>query len=101
MLFLPCHLDLSDIAVRPVKVLKLRQVLNFFQFHCRVFFGFKLCYEGQKIATYFLNSQIEAVQSVLRAITLGRVAGPFDNSPLYNLRLSTVGILPNKRGSYS
>lgn len=47
------------------------------------------------------NSQIEAVQSVLRAITLGRVARPFDNSPLYNLKLSPVGILPNKRGSYS
>lgn len=59
-----------------------------------MFFGFKLCYEGHRIATYFLNSQIEAVQSVLRAITLERVAGPFDNSPLYNLRLSTVGILP-------
>lgn len=100
MLLLPCHLDLSDIAVSPVKVLKLRR-FEFFQFHCRVFFGFKLCYEGQRIATYFLNSQIEGVQSVLRAITLGRVAGPFDNSSLYNLRLPTVGILPNKRGSYS
>lgn len=65
------------------------------------FFGFKLCYEGQRIATYIFNSQIEAVQSVLRAITLGRVARPFDNSPLYNLKLSPVGILPNKRGSYS
>jgi hypothetical protein len=33
-------------------------------------------------------------------VSLGRVAGPFFQPPLLNLRLSSVGMVPKKGGSY-
>ena len=44
----------------------------------------------------------EAAQLVSKEIALGRVAGPFDHPPppLQNLRLSPIGMVPKRGGSY-
>lgn len=40
------------------------------------------------------------MQAVNKDLILGRVAGPFVFSPLLNLRLSPVGMVPKKDGSF-
>lgn len=109
----PSHLDLSNIAASPVKVSKLREFLVDYPLSLVALeliqgfsFGFKLCYEGPRVATDCKNLksmsglEYEAVQLVSQEITLGRVAGPFDDPPLKDLRLSPVGMVPKKGGSY-
>ena len=68
--------------------------------------GFKLQYEGPRVSTDCKNLESlnmlenEAIEIVLKEVSLGRIAGPFCTRPLDNLRLSPVGLIPKKDGSY-
>ena len=69
-------------------------------------FGFFLHYEGPREATDCVNlaslkeKENIAFDIALKEISLGRLAGPFDQRPLPNLRLSPVGLVPKKDGTY-
>lgn len=68
--------------------------------------GFKLCYSGPRHATNCPNLKSlvgleeQASHLINKEIFLGRVAGPFPRPPLPNLRLSPVGLVPKKDGSF-
>lgn len=40
-----------------------------------------------------------AIELITKEINLGRVAGPFTTSPLPNLRLSPIGLVPKRDGT--
>ena len=68
--------------------------------------GSKLCYHGPRCATSFRNLkslvgfEIQAFQLISKEIHLGKVSGQFPFPPLPNLRLSPVGLVPMKYGSF-
>ena len=110
---MPNNFDLDNIALSPIRVCKLNQLLANYPLGLVALellqgftYGFKLCYDGPRVATECQNLKsmagllYEATQLVGNEISLGRVAGPFDNPPLQNLRLSPVGMVPKKGGSY-
>ena len=43
-----------------------------------------------------LASRDVVSRSILKEILAGRVAGPFESSPLLNLRVSPIGLVPKK-----
>lgn len=107
------NLDLSSIAHSPVNVLNLSRYLCHFPDRLAAFeivqgfkYGFKLGYQGSMVASDAKNLkslyclQREAMQSVNKELSLGRVAGPFVFSPLPNLRLSPVGMVPKKMAHF-
>lgn len=109
----PTNLDLSSIAHSPVNVLNLSKYLAHYPDQLAAFellhgftYGFKLGYQGPRVASDAKNLkslyclQREAMQAVNKELILGRVAGPFVFSPLPNLRLSPVGMVPKKDGSF-
>ncbi|KAK3105093.1 hypothetical protein FSP39_017153 [Pinctada imbricata] len=69
-------------------------------------FGFFLHYEGPRESTDCVNlASLKGRENVafniaLKEVSLGRLAGPFDQRPLPNLRLSPVGLVPKKDGTY-
>jgi hypothetical protein len=91
---MPNNFDLDNIALSPIRVCKLNQLLANYPL-CLVALellkgftsGFKLCYDGPRVATECQNLKsmaglfYEATQLVRKEISLGRVAGPFDYPP--------------------
>ena len=69
-------------------------------------YGFKIHYSGPRTAVDSKNLKsvfqhpslvLEKVQS---EIELGRIAGPFHNRPISNLRCSLIGLVPKKTGGF-
>ena len=107
------HLDVLNLAVTPVKASVLKQYLYSYpnQDDAKLLYegfsnGFKLEYEGPRVATECSNLQsiqmheYEAIKVVLKEVELGRIAGPFIEKPIENLRISPVGLIPKKDGSW-
>lgn len=106
-------LDVSNVACTPIKVPALSKYLAKYPIRENALellegfqFGFKLCYEGPR-RPYNCNNlkslkllTTEAIQLVNKEINMGRVAGPFPYSPLHNLRLSPIGMVPKKDGTF-
>lgn len=71
-------------------------------------FGFKLNYPGPRQRTYcsnlpsLRNFELEALNTciIMKEVDLGRVVGPLLSNPLPNLRLSPIGLVPKKDGSF-
>lgn len=69
-------------------------------------FGFKLMYEGPRVESSCQNLKSviqnpnEAVNKIMKEVRAGRIAGPFKERPLKNLRLSPIGLVPKKNGSW-
>ena len=67
--------------------------------------GFRLNYDGLRKATTCNNlvsvccNEEVAYQLVLKEVQLGRIASPFVNPPLHDLRLSPLGLVPKKDGN--
>ena len=68
--------------------------------------GFKIKYSGPRLAletknlkSVFINPTV-ALQKVENEINLGRIAGPFQNRPISNLRCSPIGVVPKKTGGW-
>lgn len=68
--------------------------------------GFKLKYQGPREATEAnnLKSALQAPEvlkeKIAKEILLGRVAGPFLQRPLKNLRISPLGLVPKNDGDF-
>lgn len=68
--------------------------------------GFKINYTGPRVATKCSNlksareNELQIVEKVFKEIHAGRVAGPFRSRPFPNLRLSPIGLVPKKDGSF-
>lgn len=73
---------------------------------CGFKFGFRLQYDGPRTDSFCSNlkSVIQnpsiAWTKVKKEIKAGRIAGPFTKKPLENLRISPIGIVPKKNGSW-
>lgn len=67
-------------------------------------FGFRIGYKGprlsQKILKSFLQFPEAAREKINSEVSLGRIAGPFSNKPISNLRVSPIGIVPKSGGSW-
>lgn len=109
----PSNLDLGDIAPSPISISVLSRYLANYPDELAALEllqgfreGFELCYQGPRVASNCKNLkslhslQEEAMHTINKEISLGRVAGPFIHSPLQNLRLSPVGMVPKKDGSF-
>lgn len=68
--------------------------------------GFRLHYQGPRTKTDCINlksvveNPVEAYKHIKQEIIAGRVVGPFDAIPIYNLRVSPIGLVPKKDGSW-
>ena len=66
--------------------------------------GFKLNYTGPRYSKEFDNllsvkeNPEEAIKKLQSEIDLGRMAGPFNEKPISNLRCSPIGLVPKKTG---
>ena len=105
--------DVCNIANTPVKANVLEIYLADYPFAeiARELFsgfssGFSLHYYGPRIQMTCSNLQSLigneniALDIALKEVQLGRVAGPFPCIPLPNLRISPVGLVPKKDGSW-
>ena len=68
--------------------------------------GFKINYTGPRtplesknLKSVFQNPEL-VVKKLQSEIDLGRIAGPFENRPISNLRCSPIGLLPKKTGGF-
>ena len=106
-------LDVSRIACTPVKPKILAKYLETYpdQSVSRLLtegfsFGFYLQYSGPRLHVEYENlksinaHENEAIEVVMKEVELGRKAGPFSLPPLQNLRVSPVGLIPKKDGSW-
>ena len=65
-------------------------------------YGFKLQYEGPRVPLdtknlkSVLQNPVAAIEKVENEIKNGRIAGPFDERPISNLRCSPIGLVPKK-----
>lgn len=65
-------------------------------------FGFKLEFQGTRGVHYSKNLKSALVlpdivyKKLCKEIALGRIIGPFENSPLPNLKISPLGLVPKK-----
>ncbi|KAK3103024.1 hypothetical protein FSP39_015834 [Pinctada imbricata] len=65
-----------------------------------------LCYNGPRDFVVYPNlksikmHEREAFEVVMKEVQLGRIAGPFLDKPFLNLRVSPVGLIPKKDGSW-
>ena len=107
------HLDVLNIAHTPVKASVLQTYLQCYpnQADAKLLYegfstGFKLQYDGPREFTECDNlkslrmHEHEAIEVVLKEVDLGRIAGPYKERPLENLRVSPVGLIPKKDGSW-
>ena len=107
------HLDVLNIAHTPVKASVLQTYLQCYpnQTDAKLLYegfstGFKLQYDGPREFTECDNlkslrmHEHEAIEVVLKEVDLGRIAGPYKERPLENLRVSPVGLIPKKDGSW-
>ena len=69
-------------------------------------FGFRLGYKGPRLGgdSKNLKSVLQfpdaAKEKIISEVKLGRIAGPFLNKPISNLRISPIGIVPKSGGSW-
>lgn len=68
--------------------------------------GFNLQFEGARVTnncenllSVKQNPQV-AWEKVMKEVSLGRIAGPFDTCPISNLKLSPIGLIPKKDGTW-
>lgn len=67
-------------------------------------YGFKLNFTGLRLSQEYVNllsvkqNPSAAINKLQNEIDLGRMAGPFDYRPIYNLRCSLVGLVPKTTG---
>ena len=104
----PCNFDITNLAYTPVDVEKLSILAKDYDCPDRDIIlegfhrGFSLNYTGPREATESKNlkSAIEKAdivqQKINKEIAAGRVAGPFVQKPLSNLRTSPIGLVPKK-----
>jgi hypothetical protein len=65
-------------------------------------FGFKINYYGPRLPVDCKNlksayqHESETQQQILKEIEMGRIAGPFNERPFTNLRLSPIGVVRKK-----
>ena len=104
------HLDpaLFSLAKTPINLENLRRELIGYDHDkaTAIFngfsFGFPLYYSGSRVPTdsknlKSANMQSDTVRKKIQAeVDAGRVAGPFQNRPLPNLRISPLGLVPKK-----
>ena len=104
------HLDpaLFSLAKTPINLENLRRELIGYDHDkaTAIFngfsFGFPLYYSGSRVPTdsknlKSANMQSDIVRKKIQAeVDAGRVAGPFQNRPLPNLRISPLGLVPKK-----
>lgn len=102
------HLDVNKIASTPINVSQLHNYIQFYpdqNIAAELIHGFSqgfyLSYDGPRHATDCRNLQslldYVAIEQITKEINSDRVAGPFTTSPLPNLRLSPIGLVPPKR----
>jgi hypothetical protein len=109
----PCNFDLEKIAPSPINVSCLSTYLVNYpdqRSATELLMGFQngfiLQYIGPRVTTDCNNLKslhslhAEAMYTVNKEISMGRVAGPFICMPLMNLRLSPMGMVPKKNGSF-
>ena len=105
--------DVSGIGNTPIRPEILKQYLAEYPFNTiadEIYVGFKrgfdLHYSGPRISLVCPNlKSIRGKESIafeiaMKEVRLGRVAGPFSICPLPNLRVSPVGLVPKKDGSW-
>lgn len=69
-------------------------------------FGFRIGYKGPRLGGESKNLKSvlqfpEAARDKINSeVSLGRIAGPFSNKPISNLRVSPIGIVPKSGGSW-
>lgn len=76
------------------------ELINGFQY------GFNICYSG--IREYQKSKNMKSAQTnsqqlqekIDQEVKLGRVAGPFKNIPMSNIKCSPIGIVPKKQGGW-
>lgn len=100
----PKNLNLTSIAPSPVNLKNLSTALLSYDSQDAMILlngftnGFSLCYSGPRQAREGANlksvsQHVEVVQrKIEKEIEAGRVAGPFQNPPLQNLQVSSIGI---------
>ena len=105
------HLDLTTCGHSPIKVERLREYLVGYvdeiasELLGRFSEGLSLHYFGPRIETDCINLQsvrdnkYEALRLVLE-VQKGRIAGPFDERPIPNLRLNPTGLVPKSDCSF-
>lgn len=77
-----------------------RELVHGFQF------GFSLHFTGIRssiIAKNMLSATSHSAQlhqKIFQEVQLGRIAGPFSNIPISNLRCSPIGVVPKKQGGW-
>lgn len=107
----PTNINLSSIAHSPINVLNLSKYLFHYPDRIAAFefcftYGFKLGNQGPRVVSGAKNLkslyclQRDSIQAVNKEILLVRVAGLFMHSPLPNLRLSPVGMVPKTMGHF-
>ena len=70
-------------------------------------FGFRLGYTGPRLGgeSENLKSVLQypdkTKEKILNEQKLGRIAGPFKNKPIVNLKISPIGIIPKAEGLWS
>lgn len=109
----PINLDIKNIAKSPINVEFLKKELSYYQHPDKYILlkgfteGFSLNYSGPHFYTEAknlksVNQQPQVVkQKINKEVSLRRVAGPFQNRPIYSLRVSPIGIVPKKEpGEY-
>lgn len=68
--------------------------------------GFRLGFEGNRanhVARNLKSARLNPVmlkEKICKEVRLGRFAGPYVDSPISNLRISPVGLVPKSNGSY-
>ena len=97
----PLSPDLAMLAPSPINVCTLNRELHSYDPDKTYSFPF-MYYSGEQLTSNapnlkFALQQPEIVRQKIRTeVKAGRVAGPFDCRPISNLRVSPLGLVPNK-----
>lgn len=106
-------MDVWCLAYSPIKVQNLNELLSLYpnKFDANILSrgfseGFRLNYVGPRFKSDSKNL-LSALQNpeivwdkVMSEVKNGRIAGPFENRPISNLRCSPIGIVPKKTGGF-
>lgn len=104
--------DLRKLGYTPIKVAVLKKLLVDYPVKNDAHvlkegfeFGFRINYEGPREVVNCVNLKsaynFEQVteEKIFKEVKLGRIAGPFSERPLKNLRLSPIGVVPKNSQS--
>lgn len=75
-------------------------LLNGFKFGFPIHYsGPRIPYEAKNLKSIFQYPEI-AWEKVMSEVKMGRIAGPFTERPISNLRVSPIGLVPKKTGGF-